>query len=238
MEHTTQPLYPHYETLWNSTLPAVQRGALQYDPYLPDKTNDARRGVTLIARLDATVAAAIQRMLRELAAQEPEQYYYPCSDLHITILSLFSANPNYREQLVHLPAYREAIAAALRSIPAIMLDSIGITLSPSAVMVQGFPHDDTLNRLRDTLRSELAARSLADTLDQRYRLVAAHSTVVRYTAPLRQPRKFAAALQRYRHTRFGTSTIGSLTLVLNDWYMSSDTLVELEHFQLGAELAG
>lgn len=99
-------------------------------------------------------------------------------------------------------------------------------------MVQGFPHDTTLNHVRDCLRTALVSRGLHHSLDQRYRLLTAHSTLLRFTSPLQAPEQFCSALAGFRSEFFGASAIASLDLVINDWYMSSETLTKIEAYQL------
>ena len=104
-------------------------------------------------------------------------------------------------------------------------------------MLQSFPRDTALNDLRDYLRSTLIRRGLGGSLDQRYRLVTAHSTLLRFTSSLQMPESFCATLSTFRREFFGTSAITSLELVFNDWYMSSENLVKIETHPLpGGEL--
>ena len=99
-------------------------------------------------------------------------------------------------------------------------------------MVQGFPHDATLNDMRNRLRTALANRGLGHSLEQRYRLLTAHSTLLRFTRPLQAPKQFCSALAGFRNEFFGASAIASLDLVINDRYMSSETLIKIEAHQL------
>lgn len=231
MHHSQHPLRPHYNALWEEHWPNIRRGAVATDPLLAHKASDGRRGLTVIVRPAPAVAANIEKMLRTLAALEPGQYYYPQSDLHLTVLSLFTATEDFAPRLAHLGEYRDA-AAALASTPAFTLDMVGITLAAGAVLAQGFPHGPALGTLRDSLRAELRKRGLGAGLDQRYRLVAAHSTLVRFAAPLSAPERFAQALAEFRNTPFGRTEVATLELVFNDWYMSRDTLQTIETFQL------
>ena len=96
---------------------------------------------------------------------------------------------------------------------------------------EGFD-DDALNDLRNELRRHLSACGLGAGLDQRYRLQTAHMTVARFREPLRDSRRFAVALEKARRQRFGTATIGSLSLVENDWYMSQSVTETLKRYRL------
>jgi len=222
-----------YDALWEAAAPEVRAGRVSLDPWALRKQDDARRGVTLLARPAPPVATALETFVAELRALEPGQYYHPRPDFHLTVLSLFSATADYAPYLAHLGAYQAAVAEALDGIPPFAVDTLGVTLTPAAVLAQGFPHDDTLARVRERLRSALAARGLADALDQRYRLETAHITLVRFTAPLRAPSRFVDALEAARQRAFGTSLVARMELVLGDWYQSSEHARPIAHHTLG-----
>ncbi|WP_200949063.1 hypothetical protein, partial [Massilia sp. Root1485] len=73
---------------------------------------------------------------------------------------------------------------------------------------------------------------LDGTLDQRYRLVTAHSTVLRFVAPPADPARLAAVLAAMRDVPLGTMRASSLQLVINDWYMSSAAVEPVATFRL------
>jgi hypothetical protein len=64
------------------------------------------------------------------------------------------------------------------------------------MMVQGFPADEGLQVLRDRLRAAFRQSSLQQSIDQRYSIQTAHSTIIRFRHPLRDAprllRKLAA----------------------------------------------
>jgi 2'-5' RNA ligase len=228
-----------YNVMWQESWPRVRSGDITCDPRLADKVSDKRRGLTLIARLEPRVTERLGHVLQTLSGIEPHQYYYPLADIHLTILSLFTATEDYRSYLERLDDYRDTVAAVLKSSHSFLVDSVGVTLSRGAVMLQGFPRDTTLNDLRDHLRSALICNGLGGSLDQRYCLVTAHSTFLRFTSPLQMPEPFCSTLDTFRSEFFGTSAIMSLELVLNDWYMSSENLVKIEtHHLRECELTG
>jgi 2'-5' RNA ligase len=228
-----RPLAARYDALWEAAAPDVRRGRVSPDAWALRKGDDARRGVTLLARPAPAVAARLAALLDELRALEPAQYYHPRPDFHLTVLSLFTATADYHPYLAHLGAYRAAVAEALDGTPPFAVDAVGVTLTPAAVLLQGFPRDDTLARLRERLRASLAARGLGGALDQRYRLETAHTTLVRFAAPLHDPARFVDALAAARRRAFGTSLVTSLELVLGDWYQSSERAEPIAAYALG-----
>jgi 2'-5' RNA ligase len=225
-------LIAHYDRLWEEAAPLVRTGGAAIDPWLSRPAEDARRGITLLVRPAATVTSSLSALVEQLRSLEPEQRYQPAPDLHHTVLSLFTATADYAPYMAHLPAHRDAVAEVAADTPPFIIDTCGLTLTPGAVLVQGFPRDGTLATLRDKLRAALAARGLGDALDQRYRLVTAHMTLVRFASPLRDPERFVAALAAARRTDFGSTMVQQLELVFGDWFHTAAHEELLAQFEL------
>lgn len=204
-----------------------------------DKAGDARRGLTLLARPSPAVADRLTAFLERLRALEPAQYYQPRGDMHHTVLSLFTATADPGPYLAHRQRYEAAVAEAAAAAPPFEIAVCGVTLSTGAVLAQGFPHGEALEDLRGRLRAALVARGLGAGLDRRYRLVTAHTTIVRFAAPLHDPARFVAALADARATDFGVSRVDRLELVLSDWYHTAEREQAIRAYPLrpGAEAA-
>ncbi|MEW7848857.1 2'-5' RNA ligase family protein [Massilia aurea] len=216
-------LQSHYDAMWDRSCDAVARGNIDCDARLM-AGRDLRRGLTLIARPSQALRARFDAVLDRLASAEPQQYRQPADDMHITILSLFTVTDHPAPHLHRLADYRAAVSAALDGIEAIDIDFAGVSMSRSAVIAQGFPRDSGLETLRERLRSELRAKGLHASLDQRYRLITAHATLFRFVAPLQNARAFAALLADMRDEPLGATCVDNVELVINDWYMSSDSI--------------
>jgi 2'-5' RNA ligase len=168
--------------------------------------------------------------VRELRRFEPDQYYYHASELHLTVLSLFTATVDCEPYFAQRDKYVAAVDSALKDIHPIQIRFQGITASPTTIMIQGFFETHDLNDLRNTLRRRLRLRGLGRGLDDRYRLQTAHMTVARFRAPLRHPERFANLLEQARQSPFGATTFRSFVLVENDWYMSRHMTVPLKRY--------
>lgn len=228
----TSPNQEHYDAIWAQAQAAFSTGATSLDPCLADKANDHRRSATLLIRPSAAVADRVAAALEQLRALEPHQYYYQPHELHVTVLSLWTGTDHPEPYFAQLPVYRAAIASALAAAPAFALHFDGFTASPGAVMVQGFADGPKLNHLRDRLRSAIAAAGLGHTLDQRYRIHAAHMTAARFSHPFQDLPRFNAALHGLRHCDFGSCAATQIHLVENDWYMSADRVRLLHCYPL------
>ncbi|KAA9332168.1 mutarotase [Hymenobacter busanensis] len=224
-------LSAHYDQMWQRSRPLFAANTLALDPLL-DAPDDSRRGLTVVARLAPAVVARLQAFADELRQLEPQQYYYPAAATHLTVLSLVSCYPGFQLGHVEPAEYMALVACAVQAEAPFAVDFVGITASPATVLVQGFPHDDTLRHLRQQLRTAFQASALQQSIDSRYTLQTAHSTVVRFRAPLRQPARFLEVLDRYRPHAFGTTVVDRVELVFNDWYHRPEAVQVLHTFAL------
>ncbi len=208
-----------YDRLWREGLALFQAGRVRTDPHLLAWDADTRRGLTLVIRPDVGVCAQIAALIDAVRAIAPDQYFYHPAELHITVLSLISAVPDFAPDAALLNTWRDALAEVLRGVEPFPLRLRGVVASQDAVIVCG--HDDTgaLQALRDALRHQLPP-SLRGAMERRYPTVTAHSTIVRFqTQPANLPElvRFLTAV----HDRdFGCSLVEHLEFTFNDWYMS------------------
>jgi 2'-5' RNA ligase len=227
---TPTPLAQHYERLWRSAVAAFEGGHVQLDPHLPHKQGDDRRGYSLIIRPAPDVARRIAAFLSEFDACQPGQYLYRPVEFHVTLLSLFTATEAYRPYFERRDAYLRAVDRALGAAPRFAIHFRGITASPGAVMIQGFPRDETFPRLREAVRRELHLAGLGDGLDQRYRIQAAHATVIRFQSQPHYMPTLRHFLSQQRGRDFGTSAVSVIQFVENDWYMSEDRVKVIKEY--------
>jgi 2'-5' RNA ligase len=222
-----------YEKLWQEATLAFEHGTVRLDTFLKNRPEDARRGITLVARPDAATRACVENFLDEIAAIAPEQHFYQPSEFHLTVLSVIPASESWRQTAQRLPEYLAVLDEVLKGRPPFSLSFRGVTATPEAVMIQGYPEDNALTQLRDELRAGLAGRGLGENLDRRYKIATAHLTVVRFATPMKdwKPLKSLLAANRYRD--FGTTSFRALQLIEGDWYASANTVRTLRKYPLG-----
>ncbi len=219
-----------YERFWSKASKRIRAGKIELDPVLASRTVDRRRGLTLVARPPEKVRQAVASFLSELRRLEPGQYYYHPRELHLTVLSLFTATAEHQPYFAQADQYLAAVSASLTDARPIRIRFAGVTASPGTVMIQGIFENGELNELRDSLRRQLRSRGLGDGIDTRYRLQTAHMTAARFRAPLMRPELFAETLARARKRVFGAMAVRTLLLVKSDWYMSRSTTEVLRQF--------
>ncbi|MGB7749307.1 MAG: hypothetical protein WBN75_18695 [Verrucomicrobiia bacterium] len=221
-----------YDQLWSKTSTALESGGLRIDPLLRGKAGDPRRGATLVARPNAVVQKRVETFLRKAAAICPGQHFYKPAELHVTVLAVIPGSESWREEIHRLPACRAVLDKVMKNGRAFSLKFRGVTVSPEAVLVQGFPQDNALARLRDELRSALRDRGVGENLDRRYKIAAAHLTVMRFCNPKADWKRMFDFLETYRETDFGETGFQSLQLIWNDWCASAGVTHTLREYAL------
>ncbi|MEJ5246713.1 MAG: 2'-5' RNA ligase family protein [Caldilinea sp.] len=223
---------PIYDALWRQAMAHYAEGRVEIDPYLAEPQNDRRLGVTVIARPSPEVIERLMTFIRRMVEVEPEQYFYRATDLHVTILSLFTATERWEPHFARLSDYLDACAEVLSQAERFTVEFRGVTAAPGAILCQGFPCNEALNALRDRLREALHRRNLGQGLDVRYRLVTAHMTLMRFQRPPSALPLLIDLLQAHRDVHFGQTTFASLQVVKNDWCMRTEKVEALAEHRL------
>lgn len=208
-----------YSQMWIDSIDKYKNNNCEIDPLINDES-DMRRGITVLSYFNSSVEHKISNFLNELKAIEPEQYYYPKNELHLTILSIISCIKGFKLSHIDVEAYSSIFKEAIKDIGVFKINFKGITVSPSCILIQGFPVDAQLNHLRDSLRVAFKKANLEVTIDSRYKLSTAHTTAVRCVTPFKNSNELLAVLSKYRNYDFGTLEINSLELVFNNWYQN------------------
>jgi 2'-5' RNA ligase len=221
-----------YERLWLEAALAFEAGRPRIDSQLPHKTGDPRRGITLLLRPNQAVQNSINTFLGELREVAPGQYFYRPEEFHVTVLAIVPASELWQDKIRHLDACRAVLGKALREHREFSIEFQGATATAEAVMIQGFPGDQTLLQIRNHLRKEFRDSPLSQELDRRYRIHAAHLTVLRFCHPETDWKRLGRLLEANRRTAFGETRVQSLQLVLTDWYASAERVEVLEEYRL------
>lgn len=224
-------LTQHYDQLYKTSSEIISTGKYSIDSELKNES-DSRFGITLLIRPNDEIKANIHTFLNELRKAEPEQYFYPDSDIHITVMSIISCSSDFTLNQISAKEYIEVICRSLVDVEKIQIHFKGITASPSALMIQGFPSDETLNNLRNRLRENFKNSGLQQSIDSRYSISTAHSTVMRFQEKLHDPKKLIEIAEKFRDYDFGEFEVKNLELVYNDWYQRKSATRVLGDFGL------
>ena len=224
-------LKEHYNQLYKESITKISSDTYEIDPMLNSDSDD-RFGLSLVIRPPIAVKNEIKKFLKELEDIEPNQYYYPNSDIHITVISVISCYSGLKLSDISLPEYIELIDRSFKNIGDFTIRFEGITASPSCIMIQGFIHDSSLNRVRDELRKNFKTSNLEQSMDERYLIQTAHATVFRFREKLEQKDTFLKLIEKYRDYNFGMFEVDTIELVYNDWYHRENLVTKLYRFTI------
>jgi len=220
-----------YGQMWMDSIDRFKNNDCQTDLLINDPS-DLRRGITVLSYFDSSVKSNIANFLNELKIIEPEQYYYPQHELHLTILSIISCIAGFKLSTINVEAYCSIFQESIKDIGSFKINYKGITVSPSCILIQGFPDSEQLNILRNSLRANFKKANLVSTIDTRYEISTAHTTAVRCMAPFNNSHNVMKILSKYRNYDFGTIEVNTLELVFNNWYQNLSITKNLARLKL------
>src|SRR5699024_8065503 len=123
-------LEEQYDNLYKDASQKFKKGIYQTDNLI-DSLKDNRYGLTLLARPSEETIKNIQAFLDKVREIEPQQYYYPPSSIHITVLSIISCHKGFNPNHIDRKSYIENIVKGLKEREPFEIEFKGITASPS-----------------------------------------------------------------------------------------------------------
>lgn len=224
-------LREHYWQLYNSSIEQLKNNHYYIDTNIHSAKSN-RFGLTLLIRPSMAVKDKIQDFFSQLKKDNPNQYFYPCTDIHITVLSLISCYDGFDYKNISISDYCQLIQKSLENIEQFEIQFQGISASDSAILIQGFPMGNNLEQIRNNLRAHFLNSSLERSIDKRYVLKTAHATVVRYSDTIINKESLIDTLEAYRNYDFGKFHVKELELVYNDWYHREALVQKIDLFPL------
>ncbi|MFD2034484.1 2'-5' RNA ligase family protein [Belliella marina] len=224
-------LKEHYDKLYQDSVCKIHSDAYQIDELI-GSVDDNRYGITLLLRPDKMVLENIHKLLSRLKLIEPNQYYYRDSDIHVTVMSIISCYSGFQLSNIQAEDYVRTIEKSKNDLSPFEIEFRGLTMSPSCLMVQGFLEDTTLDQLRNKLRIDFKDSGLEQSIDKRYAIQTAHSTIFRLKEKFKDKNAFLKILEEYRDFYFGKFTVEAMELVYNDWYQRKEFVKILHKFEL------
>lgn len=223
-------LKEHYNRLWVDSINKIGSGGIKPDYRIADPEDD-RYGLTLIIRPSLEIRKAVNQVFQQIRIKTPDQYYYPVSDLHLTLLTIVSCQSGFDPEQIKMNEYVSTLKPVLENAEPFQIEFKEITASPEAIMVCGYPEEDSLNSLRNKIRKAFKSSDPFHTIDKRYTIQTAHMTAMRFIKPVDYLSKLVKQLKSIKHIPFGSDMIQECHLVTNDWYQRADTRRTVETFR-------
>lgn len=207
----------HYESIIAANREKILAGG-KGDQFLENALTDNRRALVVMIRIPSEIAEKINKCIDDLKGIEPNLYYYPAKDFHITVMDILKGEEG-REIPSNISEYIRCIKECSEEISPFQIEFDGLAASDNAVMVRGY-YEDHLLIFREKLRGMLKLKGLL--LEERYKTVSSHVTIARLYNKFQNAEKLLEYIERPRS--FGTMTVQNMEISFHNWY---DTRTEI-----------
>ncbi|PWJ44521.1 2'-5' RNA ligase family protein [Sediminitomix flava] len=215
MRVTNLALDQKYHEISQTGKAAASQQEVYVDHFLNDLPSDNRIGLTALIPIKGEVLESIKTVLSELSHIDPFQYYYPLTDLHVTVLDFIGATESLKVNPKQIKLYKEMLHNVLLDQKSFKIDLKGIVMSKGAVIAKGY-YEHSLESIRNGLRYEATKKGLL--LKERYEVVTAHVTMARFRSSLINPAQFVSTIEKFENKSLGTIEVDKIDFVLHDWY--------------------
>ena len=104
-----------YSKMWIDSIDRFKNNNCDTDLLIND-SKDMRRGITVLSYFNDSVGAKVSNFLEELKIIEPEQYYYPKNELHLTVLSIVSCISGFKLSNINVEEYSSIFKDSVKEI--------------------------------------------------------------------------------------------------------------------------
>lgn len=217
--YNKEKLDNHYNNILKSNTGKILLGG-DGDTLLNDAKKDARMSLVVLIRPSSTIRNNIVRHLEELNFSEPDLYYYPPEDFHITVMDILKGELG-RSIPENIDEYIHTIAKCAEQIPEFEILFEGMTASDNVAMVKGY-YEEPLEVFRKMLRENLKQQGLS--LEERYETFSSHISVARIPDKLKKPKEYIDFIGE--NCTFGIMKVKSIEVCFHNWYDSQKTVLK------------
>ena len=218
----------HYDSILTANREKILAGG-NGDAFLGNALTDNRMALVVLIRIPLDIAEKINSCIDDLKGIEPNLYYYPAKDFHITVMDILKGEEGRRIP-PNIIEYIHCIEECSKDISPFLTRFDGLTASDNAIMVRGY-YDDQLMVFRQNLRDMLKQRdqlmvfrqNLRDmlkqrglSLEERYKTISSHITIARLHSKFQNPEKLLDFIEKPRS--FGTMTVSKMEISFHNWY--------------------
>lgn len=190
------------------------------DKYLLPDILDKRMSLVLLIRIPPEISEEIKKYITNIKKIEPNLYYYPEKDFHITVMSILKGRQNRRIP-INIDEYVQCIGECVNEISPFYIEFRGMTASDNAAMITGYYESD-LEKLRKLLREKISNKQLI--IEEKYKTFSSHITVIRMPCHLTKPKDFTQYIETENY--FGCMKVEQIQLVFHNCYDSSKIILK------------
>jgi 2'-5' RNA ligase len=220
-----------YHTIYITNKSALLSGNIKLDDVLSSRKKDMRTGISLIVPVKS-IEKPYDHIVTLLKQNEPGQYYYPLSDLHITIFDFLQASDTYKRDIQRENKFIEITEKVLEGFKEFTIALKGVVFSKEAGIIQGFDNN-RLVTIRNNIRLTMEHYGIIN--NERYISESAHITFCRFKKTLNNHERLMRFIDEYREYDMGKEKINHIELVEHDWYNKETNKRVIKAFHTGLQ---
>ena len=201
----------HYNNILANNKDVILAGG-HGDAFLANAKHDNRMALVILIRINSDIKQSINKCISALKIIEPDLYFYPDTNLHITVMDILKGEDG-RKIPDNIDDYLTCIEQCLKNINAFNIVFNGLTLSDNAIMVKGY-YENTLQIFRENLRYSLKNNNLIN--EERYKTISSHITIARLKNKYKNGIELIKFIQSYELCK--TMKVNSFEVCLHNWY--------------------
>lgn len=212
--------YDKYESIFYENINHIKSNDILIDQHLLDPDNDNRTGLSIITKPGYGIKNLYDSLINGFRKIEPDQYYYPFTDLHITVFDFITAGENIQFNDKLLENYISVTGKVFKNEFPITIVFKGVVFSKAAGLIKGYDHDDRIINIRHKIRVCLQESGIK--ANERYESVTTHMTFCRFTRKIKNCEDFLFHMSRIKEIPLGNYTFDYIDIVIHDWYNKSE----------------
>ena len=227
-----------YNNWHENNRPAIKSGkwSLTDKTILTNPQNDTLRGLNLISYLPPFINDKIDHNIlpKFSLINKCSGWIIPREGRHFTILDIIPHNSNLGVSKIRnmQNKYVKAINQVLKNFKVpIKIGFEGVFASPDGITIQGFPVNEGLSLLRESLRKTLASKNLINLENKKYRIETAHVAFIKFTKDL-DGEKLLKMTDQLRNIPLGTFRVKEIVLNISPRYDKSRTIEIIKKYKL------
>jgi 2'-5' RNA ligase len=203
-----------YSAIHDRDIKHLRAGKIKIDNNIINSQIDHRMGISLIIPI-LTIKDVYEKVVNDFISIDPNQYYYPFSDLHITVFDFAKGSSSYVFNAFREQQLMQICDELFKDMNLFEINFRGIIFSIEAGMIKGYD-SDILTSIRNKIRSALQRNNIP--LDERYKSESAHVTFCRFKNTIAKIDPFIELIENMKEYDFGNQFIDNIELVEHDWY--------------------
>ena len=183
----------------------------------PDQTGLRSQYVTTVVRLPQDIA---QKCFSSLALELPNDYHYPMSDMHLTLLNLDALLANHALDNEQKMVLVEKIEKSISTLPPLEFKVSGLGLFPTTIYAQIYDVNEALEIYRKAIKDAVNELTGGESDGQALVKGIAFANLVRFKQ--KPGPKLVGIINNLREVEFGSFTAARFELVTTDKLLSQE----------------